>query len=367
MPNFPDIHPTIVLHSSQSWLSLHWPQLLLALGILVGCLAALWLLRSLLTRLGKHLDAQKPGNLPAQLCTSVIRPVTWIGLLVGIRLSLTILPITSPIALLWIDRGFICVIAIVLAIGINFLLNTFCKWLIQHETQAQKAQQVLMTDLIRRLLMALLWFLTFFFLLQNVFSLNVSALLAGAGVIGLALAFAAQNTVANLFGAVSLIGDSPFKIGDWVKIGDQEGLVEAIGLRSMRLRAFTGELLVIPNRIAADAVIINNTDRKHIRQTLNIGVTYSTSPEKMREAMDIIKEILDSRPICNKVRPPIIVFNEMKDWSLNIMVIIWFGTSDLAQKNAELSELHLQILERFNQAGIDFAFPSNTTYLVNQK
>ena len=87
----------------------------------------------------------------------------------------------------------------------------------------------------------------------------------------------------------------------------------------------------------------------------------------MRRAMEIIKEILDSRPLCNKVRNPIIVFNEMKDWSLNIMVIIWFGTDDLAQKNTELTEIHLQILERFNQAGIDFAFPSNTTYLVNQK
>ncbi|MBQ4480671.1 MAG: mechanosensitive ion channel family protein [Victivallales bacterium] len=293
--------------------------------------------------------------------------MTWLGLLFGIRLSIAVLPIDNSTANLWIERGFICGITFVLTVGLNILLNSFCQWLIQHETKAQKAQQVLMTDLIRRLLLAILWFLAFFFLLQNVFSLNVSAMLAGAGVIGLALAFAAQNTVANLFGAVSLIGDAPFKIGDWVKIGDQEGLVENIGLRSMRLRAFTGELLVIPNRVVADQVIINNTDRKHIRQTLNIGVTYSTPPEKMRRAMEIIKEILDSRPLCNKVRNPIIVFNEMKDWSLNIMVIIWFGTDDLAQKNTELTEIHLQILERFNQAGIDFAFPSNTTYLVNQK
>jgi MscS family membrane protein len=363
MSCFANIHPESVLH----WFSVHWTDLLTALGILVICFIVIWLIRKFLANLGKHWHEHQRGNLLPQLCESVIRPLTWMGVLLGIRLALLALPITNPTAKLWIDRFFICVIAIAIVLGLNVLLNTFCHWLIQHETKTQRAQQVLMTDLIRRLLMAVIWFLALFFLLQNVFSLNVSALLAGAGVIGLALAFAAQNTVANLFGAVSLIGDSPFKIGDWVKIGDQEGLVEGIGLRSMRLRAFTGELMVIPNRIAADAVIINNTDRKHIRQTLNIGVTYSTPPEKMREAMDIIKEILDSRPICNKVRPPIIVFNEMKDWSLNIMVIIWFGTSDLAQKNAELSELHLQILERFNQAGIDFAFPSNTTYLVNQK
>ena len=357
----------IQLKSILQWFSANWPQLLIALCILAGCLVLIWLLRGLLLKLSKHWHEHHRGNLLPRLCQSAIRPLTWLGVLLGIRLAMTTLPITSPVASLWIDRGFICVIAIAIVLGLNILLNTFCHWLIQHETKTQRAQQVLMTDLIRRLLMAVIWFLALFFLLQNVCSLNVSALLAGAGVIGLALAFAAQNTVANLFGAVSLIGDSPFKIGDWVKIGDQEGLVEGIGLRSMRLRAFTGELMVIPNRIAADAVIINNTDRKHIRQTINIGVTYSTPPEKMRQAMDILKEILDNRPLCNKVRPPIIVFNEMKDWSLNIMVIIWFGTSDLLQKNAELSELHLQILERFNQAGIDFAFPSNTTYLVNQK
>ncbi|MBR6471669.1 MAG: mechanosensitive ion channel family protein [Victivallales bacterium] len=293
--------------------------------------------------------------------------MTWIGLICGLRLTLTAFPIPHAGTQLWIERLFVCGITLILAVGLNVLLNTFCRWLIQHETKSQKSQQVLLTDLIRRCLIALLWFLILFFLLQNVCDLNVSALLAGAGVIGLALAFAAQNTVANLFGAVALIGDAPFKIGDWVKIGDQEGLVEGIGLRSIRLRAFTGELLIIPNRLAADAIISNNSNRKHIRQTINIGVTYSTPPEKMRQAMDILKEILDGRPLCNHLRPPIIVFSEMKDWALNIMVVIWFDTSDVLQKNTELSEIHLLILERFNKAGIDFAFPSTTTYLVNQQ
>ena len=353
------------IHTTQGWLCTHWQQLLLSFTIFAGCILAVFLLRWLLPI--KHWDASGRHPLLSRLCKKALRPLTWLTLLCGLRLSLTVLPIDNPTANLWVERLFICGITLILAIGLNILLNNFCRWLIQHETKRQQAQQVLLTDLIRRVLLAVLWFLTFFFLLQNVFSLNVSALLAGAGVIGLALAFAAQNTVANLFGAVSLIGDAPFKIGDWVKIGDQEGLVETIGLRSMRLRAFTGELLIIPNRLAADSLIINNTNRKHIRQTINIGVTYSTPPEKMRQAMDILKEILDGRPLCNRLRPPIIVFSEMKDWSLNILAIIWFDTSDVLQKNAELSEIHLQILERFNQAGIDFAFPSTTTYLVNQK
>ena len=357
----------LFLKPRASWLATYWPKLLIAVGILAATFAIIFLLRKILRRISSHYPQERANELMPRICDSAVQPVGWICLAIGVREAISALPIGNLTALLWLGRLTFSLIVIALAASINVLLNTFCKWLIEHETKAQKAQQVLLTDLVRRALMAVIWFLTFFFLLQNVFSFNVSALLAGAGVISLALAFAAQNTVANLFGAVSLIGDAPFKIGDWVKLDDKEGLVEAIGLRSMRLRAFTGELLVIPNRIAADAVIVNNTDRTHIRQTINIGVTYSTSPAKMREAMAIVREILDSRPMCNKVRPPIVVFNEMKDWSLNIMVIIWFGTSDLAQKNAELTELHLLILERFNAAGIDFAFPSNTTYLVNQK
>ena len=345
------------------WLATHYiPLILLAL-----CIAATYLIIRLLLQFGQREGESSSDTLIHRLCRSAVKPLLWIGILFAVRFAILLLPIKNPVAILWIRAGFVCGLTIALAAGINILLNAFCKWLIQHETKTQKAQQILLTDLIRRALTAVIWFLTFFFLLQNVFSLNVSALLAGAGVIGLALAFAAQNTVANLFGAVSLIGDTPFKVGDWVKVGDQEGTVEGIGLRSMRLRAFTGELYIIPNRVAADAIITNLTERKFFRQTLNIGLTYSTTPEQMKQAMAILQEILETRSMCNRVRKPIVVFNEMKDWSLNLMVLIWFDTRDLLQKNAELSELNLLILERFNAAGLNFAFPSNTTYLVSQK
>ena len=348
------------------WLANNWPRLFAAGIILAGSLVAIWLLRKVLFSLCVRWHNGKKKPLVARLCKNVIRPLTWFGILCGIRVALAVLPINHSPTRLWIERIFICGIALLLAVGLNILLNTFCRWLIAHETKSQKSQQVLLTDLIRRCMMALLWFLTFFFLLQNVCSLNVSALLAGAGVIGLALAFAAQNTVANLFGAVSLIGDAPFKIGDWVKIGDQEGLVEGIGLRSIRLRAFTGELLIIPNRLAADSIISNQTERKFFRQTINVALTYTTSADRIRLAMDILKEILDNRPICNRERPPVIIFNEMKDWSLNICIIIWFTTGDFWLKNQELSVIHTQILERFNAAGLEFAFPTNTTYLIKQ-
>lgn len=226
----------------------------------------------------------------------------------------------------------------------------------------------LLIDLVYRVTKAAVWIIAVLFIAQNVFALNVSAMLAGAGVAGLAVAFAAQNTIANIFGAISLILDKPFKVGDRIIAAGKDGIVEGIGLRSTRLRSLDGTLWFIPNREMADASIENMSRRPNFKSVMSIGLVYSTPPEKMTRAGEILHEILDRNPMFDLDKlPPRIYFTDMKDWSLNITVIVWFQTTDYFTFLAEKEKVNVEILKRFNDEGLEFAFPSNTTYVAGDR
>lgn len=138
----------------------------------------------------------------------------------------------------------------------------------------------LLVDLVYRVTKAAVWIIAVLFIAQNVFALNVSAMLAGAGVAGLAVAFAAQNTIANIFGAITLILDKPFKVGDRIIAAGKDGIVEGIGLRSTRLRSLDGTLWFVPNREMADAAIENMSQRPNFKNVMSIGLVYSTPVRK---------------------------------------------------------------------------------------
>ncbi len=222
----------------------------------------------------------------------------------------------------------------------------------------------LLLNLIRRVAKITLWSIALLFVAQNIFRWNISALLAGAGVIGLAIAFAAQSTIANIFGAITLILDKPFQIGDRVKLADgTTGVVEELGLRSTRLRTLDGTLWCVPNRQMGDTALENISVRPFIKHSFEIGLVYSTPPEKMRRAVELLHEILDNHQFCDMAnQPPSIYFTAMKDWSLNITVVLWFQTQDFGAMQKVRQELNLQILERFNAEHLEFAFPTSTQY-----
>ena len=124
----------------------------------------------------------------------------------------------------------------------------------------------------------------------------------------------------------------------------------------------------MPNRQVADGTIENIALRPTIKWPFSIGLTYDTTPEKMEEACRILHEILDGHPGFNmETQPPIIYFTDYKDWSLNISVIVWFQTLDYLQFLRWKHEINLEILRRFNAAGLNFAFPTNTTFVAGDR
>ncbi|MFO1489153.1 MAG: mechanosensitive ion channel family protein [Verrucomicrobiota bacterium] len=190
--------------------------------------------------------------------------------------------------------------------------------------------------------------------------IEIKTLLAGLSIGGLALGLAAQDTVANLFGAVAVFLDKPFRIGDMIKVEGVQGTVEQIGIRSTRLRNLDGHFVTIPNKTMGNTIITNIAERPSIRTEMNIGITYDTPAEKVKRATAILNEIFRGHP---RTKDLIISFNKFNDSALNLLVVhVWDGT-DGKEHFAGLQELNLRVKERFDAEKIEFAFPSQTVYL----
>jgi len=200
------------------------------------------------------------------------------------------------------------------------------------------------------------------FTLAGHLGFDIRTALASVSVLGLALGLAAQDTVGNLFGAVSVFLDKPFKIGDRVRIGDADGVVEEMGLRSTRIRNLDGFLVTVPNKEVGNSRIVNITRRPTIRATFGIGLTYDTPAPRVQRAADLLEEILKSDPMTHDC---IVHFNRFGDFSLNLDVVYWCRTNDFREYTRIFQKLNLTIKERFDAEGLRFAFPTQTIQLEN--
>lgn len=191
------------------------------------------------------------------------------------------------------------------------------------------------------------------------FGFNVMSLLAGLGLGGLALALAAQDTAANVFGSITIILDRPFQVGDWIKVGDTEGNVEEIGFRSTRIRTFYQSLITVPNSVMAKEKIDNMGARGKRRIRHNLGLTYDTTPEKLQKFMDAVKYHLTQHADIDKedIR---VVFNQMGDFSLQVLVQFFIVTEDALEELELQQEILMDFMRIAKQTEVDFAFPTQT-------
>ncbi len=190
----------------------------------------------------------------------------------------------------------------------------------------------------------------------------VTTLIAGLGIGGLALALAAQKTVENLFGAFSIGIDQPFREGDFVRVDDFVGTVEAIGLRSTRFRTLDRTLVSLPNGRLADMRLESYTARDRLRLALVVGLVYETTSVQMREVLTGLERVLRAHP---KIWPDAVVvrFAEFAASSLNIEIMAWFQTSEWSEFQLIRQEVLLQFMEVVEAAGSSFAFPTTTVHL----
>jgi MscS family membrane protein len=200
-----------------------------------------------------------------------------------------------------------------------------------------------------------------FFILGFIFKINVLALAGGLGIGGLALALASKETVENLFGSFTIFLDKPFTVGDHVKVGNVEGIVEEIGLRSTRIRTLERSLLAIPNKKLIDAELENITMRTMWRARLVIGLTYSTSADQLRAVIKDIYDFIHTHPMTRD--NPIVKFHDFSPSSLEILIVYFVLTSELEMFLQVKEEINFKIMDIVRQHHCRFAFPSSSIYV----
>jgi MscS family membrane protein len=190
-----------------------------------------------------------------------------------------------------------------------------------------------------------------------------ASILAGLGVGGLAVALAAQKTLENLFGAVTIGLDQPFRVGDFVKVEDFVGHVESIGLRSTRIRTLDRTLITIPNGRLSEMRLESFAARDRIRFACTLGLVYDTTREQMERVLADVEALLCAHP---KIWPEGVVvrFKELGESSLNVEVQAWFQTADFAEFQEIRQEVLLGIMEIVEAAKTQLAFPTRTVQLV---
>jgi len=223
----------------------------------------------------------------------------------------------------------------------------------------------MLVPLVRKTLRVFIAVVALLFIADNILGMDLKTILATAGVGGLAVALAAQDTVANFFGSITIFADRPFQVGDRIQVGGFDGPVEEVGFRSTRIRTLDGHLVTIPNKTIANEMLENIGKRPSIKRLANITITYDTPPDKVQRAVEIIKEVLSATPEINTdpELKPRVYFNEFNDWSLNLLMIYWVKPADYWIFQEVNQRINLAIMRGFEAEGIEFAFPTQTLYL----
>ena len=192
----------------------------------------------------------------------------------------------------------------------------------------------------------------------------MTSVIAGLGVGGLAIGLASQDMVKNFFGSVMILSDHPFEMNDFIEAGGFSGTVESVGFRSTRLRTLDGHVVTIPNGGLANESIKNISARPFLKRSVGLGLTYDTSPQQIEKAIAIVRKILDQHDGMSEDKPPLVHFTELTDSTLNIQMTYWHFPADWDSFRALNDHVNLEILRRFNEAGLEFAFPSQSIYLA---
>jgi small-conductance mechanosensitive channel len=211
-------------------------------------------------------------------------------------------------------------------------------------------------DFVGFALRLVVWAAVLLVLLDNV-GVNITTLIAGLGVGGIAVALAAQNILGDLFASLSIVLDKPFVVGDFIAIGEFMGSVENVGLKTTRLRSLSGEQVVFSNTDLLSSRIRNYGRMYQRRVLFSIGVTYQTTPAKVRRIPVIIREIVEEH---DKVRFDRAHFQAFGDSALLFEIVYYVLTADYNQFMDVQQSINLALLERLSVEGVEFAYPTRT-------
>lgn len=289
------------------------------------------------------------------------KPIGWAIIIWGAHLALMYV-IKSPELQVPIGRVAKLLFILVFFWGVD-ILSRFIFSVIESRIRIKYAATVSLLEFCRQIVTFSLVIICALTLLISQ-GFETAPLLASLGIGGAALAFASKDTIANFFGSVSLIIDRPFVVGDWIQTLGTEGIVEAIGLRSTRIRTFPKSVVTIPNNVLANANIENWTKRFKRRGEITVGLTYSTTPAQMEQIVADFKEILLKHPKTEHegFRVNFTTFNSS---SLDIKLVFYVLEVDANPYTDVMEQINLSIMRAVEARGLSMAFPSTSVYMEN--
>ncbi len=322
------------------------------------------IVRSILKRLANK-KALQDKPVAAAAMAAVSRSMTFVLLTAGYLAGIQFLRENQELFNILSTSGDILV-----AIAIGFILYHLIEvptvWFSVRMEKSDHRMNKMFIPVIRKSLRAVLIVFVLIQIIQILSDKPITSIVAGLGIGGLAVALAAQDTLRHFFGSVVLVGDKPFDIGDRIVIDGHDGPVESVDLRSTRIRTLEGHLVTVPNGELANKTIQNIGKRPFIRRLANITITYDTPPEKVKEAKAILEDILKDHEGMDPELPPRVYFSEFNADSLNLIMLYWYHPPDYWAYMEFTEKVNHQIFERFNKAGIEFAFPTQTIHLKNE-
>ena len=206
-----------------------------------------------------------------------------------------------------------------------------------------------------------LWSILLLAALDNL-GFNVTTLIAGLGVGGIAVALAAQNILGDLFASLSIVIDKPFVIGDFIVVDDFAGTVEYVGLKTTRIRSLGGEQIVFANSDLLGTRIRNFKRMRERRNVFRFGVLYDTKPEQLERIPAMVREAIEAN---DGVRVDRVHFASFGESSYDFEVVYWMLNPDYNSYMDTQQAINLSLVRRFAEAGIEFAFPTRTLYLAS--
>lgn len=209
----------------------------------------------------------------------------------------------------------------------------------------------------------LLWSLILLLALDNL-GINITTLVAGLGIGGIAGALALQNILGDLFASIAIVLDKPFQIGDFIVVDNYMGVVEHIGIKTTRIRSISGEQIVFANTDLLKSRVRNFKRMSERRVAFSIGVTYQTPSEKLSALPGIVREIIEGQELARFDRAH---FKEFGDYSLNHEIVYYVKSADYNVYMDVQQKINLALYRRFNEVGIEFAYPTRTNYQISVK
>lgn len=329
---------------------------LLALVITLAAIVVARTIYWVIEKYVKKLTEKTQTKIDDILINTVEKPMVAASALAGIWLGVNSLDFPAGVDH-WINAFFAVIITFVGAWLVTRLFDSLVNEYVAPllEKTETDLDDVLL-PILRRGVKVIIWVMAIIMALDNA-GYDITTVLAGLGVGGLALALAAQDSAKNIFGVFTIFTDTPFKVGERVKVGGYDGTITEIGMRSTKLKTLEGRMVFMPNANFSDKAVENVSSEPSRKVVLNLGLTYDMDDAKVGQAMQLLRDIAGENEEAIE-EDPSVGFNAFGDFSLNVVFVYYI------KKGADIlgtqTKVNLAILKRFSKGNIELAFPTQT-------